>query len=124
MTDWKRNMTKQPILIAGIAIASLGMAVLGTANAATAAIEEAKMECIVGEQNDGYIGVVDGAEAPQNLLREVKSINLQRKAAYSKLAKRNGVTIDAAAMLTAERLINDAPAGHCVQDEGGAWVEK
>lgn len=124
MTDWKRNMTKQPILIAGIAIASLGMAVLGTANAAPAAIEEAKMECIVGEQNDGYIGVVDGAEAPQNLLREVKSINLQRKAAYSKLAKRNGVTIDAAAMLTAERLINDAPSGHCVQDEGGAWVEK
>lgn len=124
MTDWNFKMTKRPIMIASIAIAALGMASLGTANAATAAIESAKTECVIGEQNDGYIGVVSGAEASQSLQREIKSINLQRKAAYANLAKRNGVTIDDAAMLTAERLINNAPAGHCVQDESGTWIEK
>lgn len=94
------------------------------ASAAPAAIEAAKAQCIVGEQTDGYLGVIDNAKADEALKREVRSVNQQRKAAYAELAARNGVTIEQAAQVTAERLLNNAPSGHCIQTPEGGWVKK
>ncbi len=92
--------------------------------AASAAVEAAKAKCVVGEQTDGYLGVIDAVKADEALKREVRSINQQRKAAYAELATRNGVTIEQAAQVTAERLLNSAPPGHCIQSPEGAWVKK
>lgn len=92
--------------------------------AGSATIDAAKAQCIVGEQTDGYLGVIDNAKADEALKREVRSINQQRKAAYAELAARNGVTIEQAAQVTAERLLNGAPAGHCIQSPEGGWVKK
>jgi len=91
--------------------------------AASATVEAAKDACIVGEQTDGYLGVVAGADAGDAVRREIRDINQQRKAVYSDLAHRNGVTIEVTAALTAEKLINQASAGQCYRDESGAWVE-
>ena len=96
----------------------------GAASAASAIIEQAKAECIVGEQADGYLGVVDPGKASAELRREVDSINMQRKAAYARLAEKNGVTIDDAAKVTAEKLINQAPSGQCVRDQDRNWLRK
>lgn len=98
--------------------------VLGAAAAASAIVEQAKSECIVGEQADGYLGVVDPGKASAELRREVDSINMQRKAAYARLAEKNGVTIDDAAKVTAEKLINQAPSGQCVRDQDRNWLRK
>jgi uncharacterized protein YdbL (DUF1318 family) len=95
-----------------------------SAAAASAAIEAAKSSCVVGEQVDGYLGVADESKATEEIRREVRSINQQRKAAYERLAQRNGVTVEVTAALTAERLINQAPSGHCYRDENGAWQTK
>jgi hypothetical protein len=92
--------------------------------AAPAAIESAKAQCIVGEQTDGYLGIIDESKADEALRREVRSVNQQRKAAYADLAARNGVTIEQAAQVTAERLLNGAPSGHCIQTPEGSWVKK
>ena len=97
---------------------------LGAAAAASAIVEQAKSECIVGEQADGYLGVVDPGKASAELRREVDSINMQRKAAYARLAEKNGVTIDDAAKVTAEKLINQAPSGQCVRDQDRNWLRK
>lgn len=107
-------------LAAGFVIAALA----GGVAAASALIEAAKAECVVGEQADGYLGIVDPRKADAELRREVDSINMQRKAAYEKLAKRNAVTIQDAAALTAEKLINQAPSGQCVRDKDGVWYKK
>ena len=40
--------------------------------AAPAAIEAAKAQCIVGEQTDGYLGIIDSAKADEALRREVR----------------------------------------------------
>ncbi len=92
--------------------------------AASSIVEDAKDRCIVGEQVDGYLGFVDESAADTALKREVRDINQQRKAFYADLAARNGVTIDVTAALTAEKLINGADAGECVQDASGAWVKR
>lgn len=109
--------------IASIAAALLFAAVCVTpSSAGRAEIDAAKAECIVGERNDGYLGIIDEGRANDALRRDVAAVNQQRKAAYANLAERNGVTIDAAATVVAERLINGAPSGHCVQDAAGDWI--
>ncbi|NOX83468.1 MAG: YdbL family protein, partial [Alphaproteobacteria bacterium] len=95
-----------------------------TAVAASDLIEQAKSQCIVGEQADGYLGVVSGASASSELRREVRDINQRRKAYYADIARRNGVSVEVTAVLTAEKLINQARSGHCVRDQRGNWIEK
>lgn len=105
------------------AIALSIAAVASTSVAAPAVIESAKADCVVGERIDGYLGIIDEGAASDTLRREVRSINQQRRDAYQSLAERNGVPLTAAAKATAERLINSAPSGHCVQNEAGRWVK-
>lgn len=104
-------------VLAGAALAPLA------ASAASAIVEQAKNECVVGEQADGYLGFVPGAEVSSALRREVRDINQQRKAFYADLAKKNGVTIEVTAALTAEKLLNQASPGQCIRDADGDWVE-
>ncbi|MBB4659471.1 YdbL family protein [Parvularcula dongshanensis] len=101
----------------------LAASALPAAAAVTPATDAAKAQCIIGERIDGYLGFVDEARADEALRREVREVNQKRSAAYEDLARRNGVTPRVAAQATAERLINDAPSGTCVQDESGAWNE-
>ncbi len=118
-------MKKQAtILAAAAALLCAVLTALAPAQAQNRLIAEAKASCIIGEQNDGYLGVVSGRTASDALRREIRSINQQRKAAYERLAARNGVTTEVTAKLTAEKLINDAPAGYCVQDASGSWIRK
>jgi hypothetical protein len=104
--------------------AAAGLAFGGIAAAASAAIDEAKAQCIVGEQADGYLGIVDPMKASAELRREVRENNQQRKAIYAESASRNGTTIEIVAALTAEKLINEAPSGQCVRDQNGTWLRK
>ena len=106
-------------------IALLLASVLAVATAAaTPATDAAKAQCLIGERNDGYLGVVEGKSPSAEAVRDMREINLKRASAYDQLAARNGVTRAQAARATAEKLINQAPSGHCVQDASGRWIEK
>ncbi len=112
--------------IGAVAVGLLAMALVVTTTPVTAAsaiVEQAKSECIVGEQADGYLGFVPGANASSALRREVRDINQQRKSAYANLARKNGVSVEVTAALTAEKLIRQARSGHCVRNQNGNWVE-
>ncbi|MEM9705072.1 MAG: YdbL family protein [Pseudomonadota bacterium] len=113
-------------LLAAIAVAVSAMVTTlsPTPAYANAIIDSAKAQCIIGERTDGYLGVVSGKSATAEQRREMRSVNQQRRAAYERLAARNGVTVAVAAQLTAEKLINQAPRGQCVQDSSGQWVQK
>lgn len=108
------------VLAAALAL----FALFGVSLAAPAIIENAKDKCIIGERIDGYIGIIDEGAADDALRREVRDINQKRREAYQALAERNGVPLSAAAKVTAEKLINSAPSGHCVQNASGQWVKK
>ncbi|WDI31773.1 YdbL family protein [Hyphococcus flavus] len=110
-------------IFSSAAAAMLLAASLSPVSAASAIVERAKDDCIVGEQADGYIGVVTGKNASSELRREIADINQQRKAVYADIARRNGVTIDVAAALTAEKLLNQASRGQCIRDQSGNWRE-
>ncbi len=111
-------------LYSTIAAAVSGFAIFGVAaSAASPIVEDAKDRCIVGEQVDGYLGIVDDDAADTALRREVRDINQQRKALYADLAAENGVSIDVTAALTAEKLINESGAGECFRDGSGEWIQ-
>jgi uncharacterized protein YdbL (DUF1318 family) len=99
-------------------------ALTGAALALSPRLEQAKARCVIGEQADGYLGVVGSAEADAEIRRELREVNQQRKAAYEQLAQTNGVTTEIAAQITAERLLNAAPSGQCIRDAAGQWVKK
>ena len=111
------------ILMSLVAAGAALAATMSPVSAASALVENAKSRCIVGEQADGYLGVVTGANASDELRREIRAINQQRKTAYANLAKRNGVTIEVTAALTAEKLLNGATAGQCIRNQAGQWVK-
>ena len=112
------------ILVTAATIAAAVAATIAGAHAAPPIVEDAKAKCIVGEQADGYLGVVDPVAASDAVKREVRNINQQRKAHFAELAAKNGITIEDAAALTGKRLVEGATSGQCVRMPDGAWAKQ
>ncbi len=82
--------------------AGLGLAALagGTAYAMQAdAAAQLRATGQVGEQADGYLGLV--GSAPANIRSQMDAINIQRRAYYTQLAQRRSATIEEVAAATA-----------------------
>ena len=83
--------------------AGLGLAVMagGTAYAMAQgdAASQLRASGAVGEQSDGYLGLVGSGSA--ELRAQVDAINIQRRAAYTQLASQRGATIQEVAAATA-----------------------
>ncbi len=73
----------------------------------------------VGEQPDGYLGVVGAASAELRAL--VSKINIQRKSAYTQQAAASGATVDQFAFTSGCNLIAQTAPGEKYQAPGGAW---
>jgi uncharacterized protein YdbL (DUF1318 family) len=82
--------------------AGLGLAMVagGTAYAFQAdAAAQLRASGAVGEQADGYLGLVGSASA--DVRAQMDSINIQRRAAYTQLASQRGATIEEVGAATA-----------------------
>lgn len=86
-------------------------------------LDDAKAKGWVGEQVDGYIGVVD-AKAPAAAQALVDRINAGRRAHYAKIAAESGTTLDIVAARAGALLVEKAPAGEFVKDSTGSWKRK
>lgn len=84
-------------------------------------LDVAKARGLVGEQPDGYLGVVQATPESVALAAE---INAKRKAAYEGIARQNGATLAEVSALTAQKVIEKAPAGTFVKSASGEWVKK
>jgi len=107
-----------------LAAASLMLASPAFADLASdkAAVDAAKVAGKVGEQADGYLGIVGGADA--GLSSAVDNINAGRRTVYSQTAAKSGVTPDAAGQATGAQLIAKTPSGQYIKPLGGAWTKK
>lgn len=114
-----RNL-KSAILAAVLALA----AVPAFADLASdkAAVTAAKAAGTVGEQADGYLGIVSSADGA--VQAAVNNINAGRRQVYAQTAAKSGVTPDAAGQATGAQLIANTPAGQYIKPLGGAWTKK
>ncbi|MCL1137072.1 YdbL family protein [Shewanella pneumatophori] len=90
-------------------------------NAFAISLQDAKAQGLVGEQLNGYLGVVKSS-AEANAV--VSSVNAKRKAHYEKIAKKNQITVNDVAKLAAEKAIKATKKGHYIKNKSGKWVKK
>ena len=77
----------------------------------------------VGEQADGYLGLVDAA-VPAPVRAAVAEINAGRKQVYADTAAKTGVTMEAAGEATAKQLLARVQPGQFYKPLGGTWTKK
>ncbi len=105
------------MLAAAMAVAGLSAAAMAQRDPAYAAAREAKQ---VGEQPDGYLGVVSGGAPVQALVRD---INIKRKAAYTASAQASGATVEQFAFTSGCNLVAKVGQGEMYKTPAGQWKE-
>ncbi len=110
---------RNAILAGMIALAAAGMAAspaLAQRDPAYAAAREAGK---VGEQPDGYLGIVGAADPA--LQRLVDDINIKRRAVYAEKAKENSATLEAYALISGCQAIARTMPGEKYRAPDGSW---
>jgi uncharacterized protein YdbL (DUF1318 family) len=86
----------------------------------SAAIVAARRSGQIGERYDGYLGLVSTA-APAELRRQVAAVNIRRRALYSDLAARRGVTREEVGITAACSLLRRVAVGEYYLAGQGGW---
>jgi uncharacterized protein len=87
---------------------------------AMSALGPAKTQGLVGEQPNGYLGVV-GSSAQAKEIADL--INKARKAEYLKLATKNGIQLSDVEAIAGQKAIEKTEAGQYIQ-LNGQWQKK
>ncbi|MBT0671249.1 YdbL family protein [Novosphingobium profundi] len=98
---------------------ALGFAASAGAQSRDPAYSAARAAGKVGEQRDGYLGVV--GEQGNDIRAMVRDINNKRRALYTSKAASLSSTIDEYAFTTACRLIAETVPGEKYQAPDGSW---
>ena len=86
------------------------------------AVEAARAGGQVGEQADGYLGLRSGGG---DLKSRVDQINIKRRAIYTDLAAKRGVSVADVGAATACELFGSRVApGEFYKDDSGAWQQR
>lgn len=110
-------------LAASLGAVSFGaLPALAQSAAAKAAVDAGKAAGTVGEQADGFLGVVSGGDAA--LRAAVAEINAGRAAVYKDTAAKTGVTAEAAGQATAKQLYGRLAPGQYWKPLNGGWTKK
>ena len=112
------------IFAAGVAVAlATGLVMTSPVRAQSGAVAAAMAEGAVGEQADGYLGIAGSVGAA--VRSEVESINIKRRAAYTDLAGKRGVTVqDVAASIGCQTLASRVKQGQVYRVGAGPWQTK
>lgn len=91
-----------------------------TLNQAMSALGEAKTSGQLGEQPNGYLGVVRPGGQAEEIAR---LINQARRAEYQKVAKDNGISLSDVEAIAGKKAIERTPQGQYIQ-LNGQWLQK
>lgn len=112
--------TKTMVMAAtALALTGVSAAALAQRDPAYAAARAAGQ---VGEQPDGYLGVVGAGSA--EIRKLVNAINIQRKAAYTQKAQASGATVEQLAFTSGCNLIQQTEPGEKYRTPDGAWATR
>ena len=86
-------------------------------------LQEAKSAGWIGEQRDGYLGLVT-EQAPEGVGELLARINQERRRSYQGIASKNNIDLRAVEALAAEKALQKTPPGQFVQGADGRWIKK
>lgn len=116
------NRRKTLLIAAGLGVAALA------SSAAYALVQgdaagQLRASGVVGEQADGYLGLVGSASA--DVRAQMDSVNIQRRARYTELATQRGATIEEVAAATACQLFaSRVGPGQYYRLPDGVWRQR
>ena len=97
------------------------MSLLMSLSAYALDLTQAKSQGLIGEQANGYVGLVKESTEAKTLAED---INAKRKKAYIDLAKKNNLNLQDVEILAGKKLIKKAASGEFIQSETSKWVKK
>jgi hypothetical protein len=90
-----------------------------------AALAQARAGGLIGEQADGYLGFVPGANISADLRGRVEQNNIQRRALYTRRAAERNVSVnEMAAAVACEVFSRRIAVGERYRNEGGQWRQR
>ncbi|MCY7397694.1 MAG: YdbL family protein [Sphingomonas bacterium] len=98
---------------------ALALALVAGPAAAQDAVMAARGSGVVGERYDGYLGAAGALSSP--LRAQVSAINIKRRALYSDLAGRRGVTAQDVGVAAACALLGRVAVGEVYLLTEGQW---
>ncbi|GLR47015.1 YdbL family protein [Sphingomonas astaxanthinifaciens] len=101
-------------------LAGLAALALATAASAQTAYFDARAAGQVGERYDGYLGYSTAAPGPQ-ARAQTESINIRRRALYSDLAQRRGVSPQEVGVTAGCTLLGRVQVGESYMLSDGQW---
>lgn len=107
------------LLLGLLAFASLAIPATAAAQD-PAAIIAARRAGLIGERFDGYLGLAS-PNVSAELRRQVSSVNIRRRALYSNLAARKGVTPEEVGITAACTLLSRLSVGEYYLLGQGGW---
>ncbi len=95
------------------------------AQTADPVLEQGRQSGAIGEQADGYLGIVNPATIAAELKAHVNQVNIKRKAFYTDLATKRNVSVNEVGGATACELFKSrVGANEFYRDETGKWLQR
>ena len=107
-------------------LAKLTLAVcltFATLSAVAMDLNTAKSRGFLGEQQNGYLGLVDRS-APADVKSLMRDVNDQRRANYQSIARANELPLKTVESLAGQKAIEKTSRGNYIQAPNGQWVKK
>lgn len=114
-------------VLAGIAAAAAALtATVAMAQAGDSALAQARAGGLIGEQADGYLGFVPGANISADLRGRVDQNNIQRRQLYTRRASERSVSVNEMAAAVACEVFQRPriAVGERYRDEAGQWRQR
>ena len=102
---------------------TLLIGMLTVSAAAASDLSKPKADGLIGEQANGYIGLVT-ANVPADIKKLVNEVNAKRKAGYQKIAAKQGVSLSEVEKVGGNTAIEKTLKGNYIRDPSGAWRKK
>jgi uncharacterized protein YdbL (DUF1318 family) len=110
---------------AALAAAALALAAPALAQNGDPVITQARANGLVGEQADGYLGFVPGAQISADLRGRVDQNNMQRRQLYTRRANERNVSVsEMAAAVACEVFERRIAVGERYRNQAGQWRQR
>jgi uncharacterized protein YdbL (DUF1318 family) len=112
------------IVFTNMAFVAQAQADLAAMKARVPALVKAKEAGIVGEQQDGLVGLIDASKADEEVKKLVAAENADRMKIYRERASEQSQELGVFMKVMGEARIEAEKAGRFVQSSDGSWKKK
>ena len=116
------RMMKRDNWITNVFLALL-VSMMAVSVAVASALSQPKADGLIGEQANGYIGLVR-EDIPADIKKLVDETNAKRKAGYQKIAQKQGIALSEVEKVGGNTAYEKTLKGNYYQDASGVWRKK